>query len=578
MHASVRHILCTIFCLLLALPAYAAPSREAQAKALDALTLDFTRYGVTSSRKVIAQKYLVACDAGHTTSCMYERWRTAGVPSLSLAAEAMQPACEDGDSVACLVVAWNAIDNPVGNDPSDTLVRAARSLRGLCDAGLQGACYEFGMILYRNLGVKADPITATYRWEPACNKGHGPSCAALANAFQVGDRVRQDTKKARSFADFGCNLRFPEACFQLGRLNRSDWSNEETDKWFGRLCEDGHPESCTLLAQRYVRGEAPEPVAGRIIDLFVTACNLNNANACYESARSYQTGPEADLALAFSFFRSACEAGDVRGCTGVVDMIESKQSGSDVKTDQLSYERACSVRNHPPACQRLGLELASGQDLPKDLPRARTLLAQVCNGDQSPAIACLSLGSLWENGLGGQRDRTIASDYYKWACRQGAHEACKLRGDLLHNGVGVQRNDHEAAEMFALACGGGFAGGCTAGGQLFDQATLVTRDVSKAVELYSKGCDGGDAAGCVGRGVMLEEGIAGSKDWEGAREAFERAVAFGSVEAHRMLAYVLFNGKGGKKDKKRARELCSAGCKSGDRIACKGAEFMTPER
>ncbi|MEZ4322754.1 MAG: hypothetical protein R3F61_35125 [Myxococcota bacterium] len=538
--------------------------------ALEMLEVDFARRGRTIPRGSIAERYKAMCEGGWALACEASSWHEDGMSSLDKASVAVTRACEGGDTAACVAEGWahEAVAQRTGDE--NEYKAAARRYKALCDSEKnQYACYEYGAILFNNLGVTADPRLGVRRWEEACKEKEGAACTALARVYRDGARIKAEPAKAKDFAKKACDAGDPFGCVEVARGE----GDEKLVSRLSELCQKGGMSACWELASSYVSGERTEPSKGMARSLLDMGCSLGHGPSCSSAASAALA--DGEEAVAARLYRQACRAGDIASCVGLVDLIIAERTDGSVREDRYAFEVACSRGDNATACSVLGLALLEGESLKKDPARARALLKQSCVDKTSPARPCFVLGDLYETGAGGERDRTLASTYYRWACAQGWGEACDRRGDLLDSGVGVREDDAEAVASYQLGCDAGFPNACYKAGVILDEGTNIPRDAKRALGLYTLGCEKGVGDACLRLGRLHVEGAAGEKDEAAARDAFEKAVALNNVEAHRRLARLLWNGLGGKKDKKRAKALCAAGCQADDPIACRGPDWQT---
>ncbi|NCG19964.1 MAG: hypothetical protein GWP91_13230, partial [Rhodobacterales bacterium] len=389
-----------------------------------------------------------------------------------------------------------------------------------------------------------------------------------------GAGVTKNAGAAEANLTRACDAGFTEGCFQKGLLLDEDWNSLAKDEWYGQACEDGHREACWKLAQSYLSGASTAPTEDRVITLVDRGCELGNAKSCYEAGQLRIQLDEPDYQVASERHHRACNLGDVASCASLVTMITEDKVEGSVKTAPQAFESACLKRGSASACTALALELFRGVDLPRDPDRGRALLHRACVNSDSSISACTSLANSYEQGQGGERDRTTAAQYFRWSCDQGDVQACLQRGLLVSAGKGITRDDYDALAMYRKACEGGLAEGCHRGGLIFDEGTYVPRDIAAAGELYSSACEGGFADGCTGLGKMLELGYEGEADPVKARAAYERGVALGSRSSMRENARMMWQGLGGKSSRGKARTLASRACQAGDVVSCQGAAAL----
>lgn len=564
-----------LFAASLGLAPAAHAQGEARDLALDAFAIEFYRNHVSAPPDKLAALFQEACDQGYNPACRRNSWLTGGEATLQAAADALLPSCESGDPVACIVVGWHYEDEAAKAQLPDEAVRlikkAARNYKQHCDTGYAPACNDYASILYNASQLGADPRAAVKRWQDACIGGVAASCNALAELnLAGGPAVRPDRRAAIKYAQRSCDAGFAEGCATLGSIEDSTWDIDKRDSFYGDLCEQGHRDSCWQLARTYFDGIHPEPSEGRAQALFARACDLGHARACFESGRHFGEGQSTDDAKAADYYRRACALGAAAGCDAFVDMVLSGRAEGSVKQSASAYDVACEARESKRACSVLGQALIDGVDVPRDAERGRQLLHRACTDESSEALPCANLAKSYEEGLGGDRDRTEASKFYRWACIGGHAESCKQRGDLLLSDVGVRRDDHEALNMYERACTAGIASACADGANILFEGTYVTKDLTKAAVLYTSACEAGSGRGCLGLGVVEEQGASGAPDMVAARQAYEDAIVAGEQGAQAPLSRLLWNGLGGRKDKGRARRLASAACSNGDVPACQG--------
>ena len=92
---------------------------------------------------------------------------------------------------------------------------ATKAYKSLCDGRKNArACYEYGTILFNNLGVTADPVLGIRRWDQACNLGSASACTVLAKVYRQGLKTRADDDKASSYAEKACEGKDPAGCLE----------------------------------------------------------------------------------------------------------------------------------------------------------------------------------------------------------------------------------------------------------------------------------------------------------------------------------------------------------------------------
>ena len=342
---------------------------------------------------------------------------------------------------------------------------------------------------------------------------------------------------------------------------------------------------CDGIVQ-HAKGYDGTPIAPSAV-----ACVLDAIHYASFAPHDMTEGQPVSIRLSLDEISVYGQLGAIAAPTTDISLAQVEMSGDDVATievappvpmrptqvltatcEDFGVRERCMSTQDPQACTAWAGALLERTDTCYDGHQARQLLLKACEGISSPARACTMLGQIHEEGIGGERDRTRAASYYRWACRGGSKDACYRRGILLEKGMGVARDDELALASHKQACDLGEFRSCLHGGNILNEGTFIERNLESAMDLYSSGCQGDEIAACVALGRLQLE--AQPADPVGARMNFDRAAKDGSLEALRELAYVLWNGIGGKTDKKRAKELCRTACQSGDSIACRGPQFL----
>lgn len=91
----------------------------------------------------------------------------------------------------------------------------------------------------------------------------------------------------------------------------------------------------------------------------------------------------------------------------------SPKDVSEYTVDEL--KETCEENNFAPSCSRLGFLLTIGnEDIKQDYSQANNYLTKACS--LKDGNGCSVLGTLYEKGLGVDKDFTKASNYYQDGC------------------------------------------------------------------------------------------------------------------------------------------------------------------
>mgnify|MGYP005851515725 CR=1 FL=1 len=287
------------------------------------------------------------------------------------------------------------------------------------------------------------------------------------------------------------------------------------------LCRFAKGEVC-LHIRSLTKDEAAR------LALTLDACRGGITEECLQQGRDIW---ERDGALAAQYWRTACEAGDATGCTGLGYL---HQQGINTLKDSDAaarlYRQGCNGGNAS-GCVALGDFYYVGIGVKKDPTEAARLYRQGCDGGH--AGGCFNLGVLYHEGTHVKRDLEEAARLYRQACSSGLTPGCINLGNLHLTRTGAAKNLEAAAQLYRQACDGGDAVGCTFLGSLHVNRTGVKQDPAAAIALYAQACEMGGAIGCYYHGRTLEDGIGTDPDPDpvAARAAYRKACDLGHDDA-----------------------------------------------
>ncbi len=138
----------------------------------------------------------------------------------------------------------------------------------------------------------------------------------------------------------------------------------------------------------------------------VEGCKAGVGNDCFAMALAVEP-IRGYTRLADRLFYRACSLGVVSACSNRASSMATEESACQVRT----YEKACN-RSDAWACLTLGMYLARGMGVPRDLPRARRLITESCELVDDEEWCNYGLDMLMEIDRieKKQRERMIAPD------------------------------------------------------------------------------------------------------------------------------------------------------------------------
>jgi hypothetical protein len=161
---------------------------------------------------------------------------------------------------------------------------------------------------------------------------------------------------------------------------------------------------------------------------------------------------------AMSFYKKACEGGDVATCSELGRRC-ARGEGVPVDTDLAAYawRRGCDGGDMD-SCAGLGVIHMRGTGASQDLPEAARLLQKACDGGSMNG--CANLGYLHGRGDGVAKDPKKAEALCKKACDADEPAGCKNLGVMYEEGNGVKKNLPKALELYRRACKRGNTEAC----------------------------------------------------------------------------------------------------------------------
>lgn len=187
-----------------------------------------------------------------------------------------------------------------------------------CEVEAWDACAEAATIDH----AAGDFAGAHRRYESACEAGVDSACGNWGLLFEHGLGVPTDIERATSLYAKACDADELDACARLGvALHRRDLDRSRVTRSLTRACEGDVARGCTELA-RVLEERAPAIAEhdakhdARIDALFERACHLDDALGCFALGQRFASGArgEGRTDQAPALFDKACALGDQLGC------------------------------------------------------------------------------------------------------------------------------------------------------------------------------------------------------------------------------------------------------------------------
>ena len=273
--------------------------------------------------------------------------------------------------------------------------------------------------------------------------------------------------------ELSCDEGSPHACWSLGRLEEScelgllractELSIDDAEA-LSSLCELGEGRACLYLSES---SDTPLPMLER-------ACDLDDF-ACTGLAAQHRANEELEAARAL--YRSACEAGSLKGCAAL-SLFEAFGWGGEPEVVAASarLEKGCEL-GHPRSCHLLGWAAENGSvGFSRDLDLAEARYTQACT--MGAVESCTALGLLLRPSDPKTSERIMLD-----ACIAGDLTACNNQG-IHYRQKGLSGR---AEALFQHSCESGNPVGCGLLGQFYRDSALPL----EAILLFRDACDGG---------------------------------------------------------------------------------------
>ncbi len=282
-------------------------------------------------------------------------------------------------------------------------------------------------------------------------------------------------------------------------------------------------------------------------------CELGEAQACVDFAKTILSDKRGDTEKAVSLLRKACAVRHPEGCFLFAQLLERGVGvRQDFATAKLHYRFACE-NEITEACNNLAILLkVTGENLVD----VKTLQEQGCEGGDG--IACFNIGFKAESR--NPKDWELARTHYAKACELGFAEGCSYLGVIYRHGRGVEPDLKRGAELYRKACIGGYLIGCNSIGYLYKIGSGVEKNFDLAFEYYAKACEGGLIRACTNLGTLVE-GNPKQKSAKKAVDLYKSSCDSGDGKGCSRLGILYMGGThGAKKSEKKALEKFALSC------------------
>jgi uncharacterized protein len=212
---------------------------------------------------------------------------------------------------------------------------------------------------------------------------------------------------------------------------------------------------------------------------------------------------------------------------------------------------------------RIGQKAYDDEDWVEALPA----LSSAC--DAYVPDACSTLGSLYLNGLGVEKDEARAVLLFEQSCNEGSNSGCGRAGAvMLYGFAGRAVNPEVGIPMSEKSCAGGFGIACNNLGRVYFQGKLVPTNQPLALRYFERACILQERGGCSNAGDVYLDGKGAVADSAKAFSFYSKACSLREGSACMQMGSMLYYGNGIRTDKGLAANAFVAACNLNNAQGC----------
>lgn len=237
-------------------------------------------------------------------------------------------------------------------------------------------------------------------------------------------------------------------------------------------------------------------------------------------------------------------------------------TSSTSKVTETDTGPDCELAQNAVRCRDAALTLMEKEYTPDAANQAFAYLDAACRHQDT--IACHTLATLFERGIGTSINMEEAHRLYKANCDGGYTPSCNNLA-LLVTREGGDLTD--AQVLLDLACKGGEAVACFNLGFRAESGS-VTANKELAAGYYRRACDMNFAEACYYLGTLVRYGDGVPKDEDAGRDLYEKACVGGYARACSAVGSLYETGSGAAQDTEKALNYYRQACDSGFARGC----------
>lgn len=434
------------------------------------------------------------------------------------------------------------------------------------------ASYELARMCQEGTGGPQDPDAAQEHYADAFQGFRGMEAGSRDDKLQYrlgcmlldGKGTPPDEAAAEQYLRQAASVGNAHAQYRLAKLalskeERDDAQTAEAVALLEKAAKAGNSQAQYALGKLYRDGDGVPRDLERAATLLKQAAEQNNDYAAYALGKLYDrehdpghpaARPDAlphDPGEAERWYRKAAALGNPYAQYRLSRLCLSGQPDAAKEAEGLSWLQKASDAGIPQAQYALAKLLLEGESLPKDIPRAIELLTMAAQQDRpgphNKNFAAYTLGKLYQQGNGVERNIPSAEAWLRRACDAGNEYAMvRLARLCLEEYPNDAARAGQAVSMLERAAAGGSPQAQYSLARLLQEGKAVPKDRKRAAKLYLAAARQDNPYAAYALGKLFYDGVDASRDIDAAVRFFTQAARLGHASAQCRLGRMLLTG------------------------------------
>lgn len=405
----------------------------------------------------------------------------------------------------------------------------------------------------------------SYEWyKKSADKGDSYGMFGLAICYDEARGVSYSAKKALEWYKKSADAGEEDACTNYGLMNENGtgckMAKKEAADYYKMAMDKGSKTSTRNLARLIKAGTGIEKNVDKAIEMFLETAESSNGMSYNDLGNLYKEEKDyIDYAKAKMYFEKAIEKGNVYGTHNIGELyLKGLGVEQDYKKAFDLFTKANKEKENHWSQYQLACLYDSGNGCTKDTKKALELYyesAKGCDDDAVPHVMKLESEKI-VTGTKAELEKQLDNG-----------EACFSLGMLYLEGNGVDKDHTKAKEYFdkakELSCSRGVYGYA-----LLELNAEGSINVPKVFDYLQKASLKGSREAMYDLGDLYAKGHKGiSVDNKKALEFYEKSAGYGYIKGMLKTAEYYYNGFGTQIRQNTAFDWLEIGAKSGDKDA-----------